>query len=210
MTSIVSDIASLACTAVEARSDHRSATPPATGHRSPTPASPARNSPTKLHHFLTHAEDKLGIEGALRYERSLESHKIGPDVLEFADNDKLMEIGIAYSDAIRLKQAAPTWWTSPEAKCCATEESHSWFEPHPPQDDGVIRIQFEKCFLVDDGSSAGGTICWGTGITYGVSEGPGYEWWVNCPLRKDWIHMCGEIPILDGDEQDPYAIPSAA
>ena len=70
--------------------------------RRPVP-SPPIPSPSKLSRFLEYAKTDLHIRNAKEYQAALEQHKLGPDVLPFASEKLLLEIGIPAGDIIRLQ-----------------------------------------------------------------------------------------------------------
>ncbi|KIK60260.1 hypothetical protein GYMLUDRAFT_59713 [Collybiopsis luxurians FD-317 M1] len=81
----------------------------------PDVSSTIKNTSTKLCHFLEHAETNLGVVGASHHLYAMETKGYGPDILDCIDDGALMDLGIKHGDAMHLKQAAPVWWSGPEA-----------------------------------------------------------------------------------------------
>lgn len=105
--------------------------------------SPPRNTPTKLPCFLQYAEEKEGIQNATMFELSQSEKGFGPDDIMMDDIDKndLIACGLNAGDALCLKCAACTWWTSPDAK--HTHQT-SPTPDHPTNIDNHACIWFEK------------------------------------------------------------------
>ncbi|KAF9034956.1 hypothetical protein BDP27DRAFT_1245529, partial [Rhodocollybia butyracea] len=158
----------------------------------PTATSPAKNSPTKLPQFLQYAEKNLSIGDATSYRFRLEQARFGPDILALVDNKALTDIGIPEGDVIRLKQAAPLWWNSTDAKRKRVSVDA---EPEP------------KCFRFErrwvDGSGA--ATMFGTGMRpiedIDDIPNPAHAWY----YYSEEIHALVPVPpdfiaILDKDE----------
>ncbi|KAF9492896.1 hypothetical protein BDN71DRAFT_1432842 [Pleurotus eryngii] len=71
---------------------------------------------SKLHCFLKHAEDNLGVPDALHYEASLGQDKYGPDILHLVPDERLVELGVSCGDVIHLKSSSQHWWNSANVK----------------------------------------------------------------------------------------------
>ncbi|KAG7099773.1 hypothetical protein E1B28_001585 [Marasmius oreades] len=92
-------------------------TPSATAPTLPSePTSPPINSPSKLPRFLDYVREKHGVDCPADVEALMKSKKYGPDVLKDIADDKLVALGLAEGDVIRMKRFAPEWWNSPNAK----------------------------------------------------------------------------------------------
>jgi hypothetical protein len=57
----------------------------------------------------------LHIEDAKEYQAVLEQHKLGPDILPFASEKLLLDIGIPVGNIIRLQRGSQVWWNGPDA-----------------------------------------------------------------------------------------------
>jgi hypothetical protein len=70
--------------------------------------------PSDIPSFMKYAKEKLGIMDAALYITPLQENRLGPDILGDADMEMLTSsrIGIPYGDALRLRKAAPFWWSS--------------------------------------------------------------------------------------------------
>ena len=108
--------------------------------------SPPKNTPTKLPHFLLYAEEKEGIQNATIFKLSLSEKGFGLNVIMMDDIDKNDLIACRFNtgDALCLKHAAHTWWTSPDAKC-TWQRSPTPDRPLHTNDHDYI--QFEKRYV---------------------------------------------------------------
>jgi hypothetical protein len=90
-------------------------------------------SPSKLSHFLEYAKMHLHIEDAKEYQAVLEQHKLGPDILPFASEKLLLDIGIPVGDIIRLQRGSQVWWNGPDAnrKRSDTDDTRNSDGPPP-------------------------------------------------------------------------------
>nr|GAT57926.1 predicted protein [Mycena chlorophos] len=97
----------------------------------PTSSSPIRatsppiNTLSRLHAYLIHARDKLGVTRALEYHDVLAKDGYGPDILHKVDAEKLTCLSVSTGDAIRLQDGGQAWWQGPEAKKCKRDDSVS-------------------------------------------------------------------------------------
>jgi hypothetical protein len=69
---------------------------------------------------MKYAKKKLGIKDAALYVASLQENRLGPDILSDADLEVLTssKISIPYGDALRLRKAALSWWSSHSKRPC--------------------------------------------------------------------------------------------
>ncbi|KAK7446977.1 hypothetical protein VKT23_014190 [Stygiomarasmius scandens] len=165
-----------------------------------------QNTPTKLPRFLTFARDRLGIANATHYEDRLRDKSYGPDILHLVEEKDLAVLGIPAGDIIRMKQAAPKWMSSDDAK-----------RKDAPHDDGAgaglgfgedahrdkqarTIITFEKRYR--DGS--------GASRVYGHMEPADpfegtmdnvFEWFYRCELTQTFIAIpIGFRAIIEEEE----------
>ncbi|KAE9384239.1 hypothetical protein BT96DRAFT_1008279 [Gymnopus androsaceus JB14] len=89
------------------------------------PSSPVKNTPMKLCCFLEYAETDVGIKDANLHYYALDMQGYGPDILDCVENKELVDLGIKAGDVIHLKQAAPVWFGSSNAKRQQTGPSTS-------------------------------------------------------------------------------------
>ncbi|KAF6746651.1 hypothetical protein DFP72DRAFT_822902 [Ephemerocybe angulata] len=75
------------------------------------PNSPMQNTPTKLRRFLAYAEKVYGAQDVSDHRYALEAEGYGPDILQDIPNEDLKKLGINSGNVIRLKRAAPAWWS---------------------------------------------------------------------------------------------------
>jgi hypothetical protein len=168
-------------------------------------SSPPKNSPTKLPRFLQYAEEHEGIANATMFEYSLSEKGFGPDVIMMDDIDKndLISCGLNAGDAIRLKRAARTWWTSPDAKR-TRQRSQAPASPtpkHPIRIDDRERIRFEKRYANDSGSVS----VFGPGIIPGQNHrAKQFVWWFYNSASKavEKVPDCF-IPDIDPEYLNP-------
>lgn len=132
-------------------SHHRSSHSHSHSHAIPM-SSPPKNTPTKLTRFLKYAATE-GVPDATMYEHRMKMKGYGPDILGDVETSDLVEIGIPPGDVLRLKRAAPVWWSSADAKRQCTKANAFG------QDDSTDLVQsligFEKRYK--DGSGAART-----------------------------------------------------
>jgi hypothetical protein len=83
-------------------------------------------SPSDIPCFMRYAKEKLGITDAASYITPLQENRLGPDILSDADMATLTssKIGILYGDALRLCNAAPSWWSSHSKRCHDSEDDN--------------------------------------------------------------------------------------
>ena len=163
-------------------------------------SSPPKNSPTKLPRFLQYAEEHEGIQNATMFEFSLSEKGFGPDVIMMDDIDKndLISCGLNAGDALCLKRAACTWWTSPDAK---RTRQHSPTLNRPICIDDRERIHFEKRYANDSGSVS----VFGPGIIPGQNrQAKKIVWWFyNSASRAVEKVLDGFIPNIDPEYLNP-------
>lgn len=158
-------------------------------------SSPAKNTPTKLHKFLVHAEESLGVANTTDYEFRLADKGYGPDILSHVDDKELTGCGLTPGDAIRLKRGASKWWESPEAKLARMDGvSGSSLKTSAE----LYPTRFEKRF--DDGGSAS---VFGSHIVPGERwSGQDWEWWYFNQVTKRMEQVPpGYVPVLDPEFQ---------
>ncbi|KAE9390842.1 hypothetical protein BT96DRAFT_779050, partial [Gymnopus androsaceus JB14] len=112
--------------------------------------SPPKNTPTKLIQFLKYAAME-GVPNVAMYEFRMKMKGYEPDILADIETSELVEIGIPPGDVLRLKHAAPVWWTSADAKCQCTN-GNRFGEEGPGDPVGKPLISFKKQYK--DGSGA--------------------------------------------------------
>ncbi|THU92033.1 hypothetical protein K435DRAFT_800797 [Dendrothele bispora CBS 962.96] len=148
------------------KGDTQPASPPLTTQNVRVP-----NTPSKLPRFLAYAESELGVSGASSYCRTLEQQKVGPDILHLVPDETLLNLNLPLGDIIRLKQAAPVWIQSSDAKRKDPPPTAGTSDGNPP----AKRIRFKKRW--HDGSGAASEH--GTGMEIGSPPGSDvdYDWW---------------------------------
>jgi len=197
-SSIISDARAILTGNVAATPSNAAANPPSTP--APVPSSPAKNTPTKLLRFLKYVEEHEGIQDAPMFEDALAEKGYGPDVIMTDDIDKndLISCGLTAGDAIRLKRAARTWWTSADAKRPRQRS------PSPVRRyDDRERIRFEKRYVNDGGSES----VFGPGMVPGRNfRAKEFIWWFY-NTRTETVEKVpdGLIPDIDSEYLDPNA-----
>ncbi|KAE9388473.1 hypothetical protein BT96DRAFT_803491, partial [Gymnopus androsaceus JB14] len=112
--------------------------------------SPPKNTPTKPTRFLKYAAME-GVPNATMYEFQMKMKGYRPDILADIEMSELVEIGIPPGDVLRLKHAAPVWWTSADVKRQHTN-GNGFGEEGLGDPVGKPLISFEKRYK--DGSGA--------------------------------------------------------
>ncbi|KDQ50470.1 hypothetical protein JAAARDRAFT_97543, partial [Jaapia argillacea MUCL 33604] len=79
-------------------------------------SSPPAPSPSHLGHFLTYAQDHLGVCNALSCEDKMAEHSYGPDILHKVPKADLTALKIPAGDVIRLQNGSQKWWKGPDVK----------------------------------------------------------------------------------------------
>ncbi|KAL4260515.1 hypothetical protein AB1N83_010042 [Pleurotus pulmonarius] len=167
-------------------------------------SSPPLPTPSKLRRFLKHAENKLGVPGALRYEASLEQDKYGPDILHLVPDERLVELGVPHGDVVRLKSGSQRWWNSADAKkrrrTNSTETHDDPFRSTPIRASSSVpankKVRFEDRFHGGGGRTYSGPKIEPAGNDY---EPPAdYTTWYWCEAAGDWAPLpLGYIAVED-------------
>lgn len=139
-----------------------------------------------------------------RMEHKFHREGFGPYILHLVDNKSLTDIGVSVSDTIRLKNGAPIWWNSPEAKHKAPSDPVSSNAPT------TKKICFEKRWL--DGTGAATYI--GSGLAAKDPPGPtvveegmpppaDHKWFYLCDVHNEMLLVPANFaPILELDADD--------
>ncbi|KAE9386916.1 hypothetical protein BT96DRAFT_838445 [Gymnopus androsaceus JB14] len=168
----------------------------------PPLSSAAKNTPTKLHCFLEHAEEDLGVANATLLHYQIEDKGYGLDILHQVLDDDLKELGVKLGDILHLKRTVPLWFNGPDA-----EQEHlasgSTSRASGVSDIPAMYTHFEKQW--PDGGHA-------STFTPGPNEEPhcSFDWYYFSELTKSMIPVpSGFVPVMDG-EQDEFGNPSAS
>ncbi|KAF8153331.1 hypothetical protein B0H34DRAFT_861457 [Crassisporium funariophilum] len=168
--------------------------------------SPAKYSPSKLHAFLKHAADKLGVKDAMEYEYLLSNKGFGPNILPHVNDAEIIACGVSAGNVIWLKHGADDWWASPKAK--QTRAQSPLAETAGVNDEFCDSIQFKKRY-VDGGSVS----------VFGPGMVPGkncckkeFSWWYYDRNAKELCKVPeGLVPEIEQqylDENAPLFEPS--
>lgn len=160
-----------------------SSDPPCTPLHEATQAtlgSPAKPTPSKLHRFLQHAKDQLGVKNAKMYEAILNIKGYGPDILHLVNDKALIEAGLPHGDAICIKAGSQAWWKSADAKrkrSDTDEDDGASGSRTPPNK----KVWYERVYK--DGT--GGNTFWGPVLVAGSSWHADYDLHYFCPARRE-------------------------
>ena len=200
-STILSDARALYVPASAATPSKMAVLPTTTPLPSAVSSSPAKNTPTKLSRFLRYVEEHEGIKNAPMFEDVLSERGYGPDIMDEIDKSDLVSCGLSDGDALRLKRAARSWWTSPDAKRIRRS-----LTPIPAvRIDERDRIRFEKRYASDGGSVS----VFGPGIIPGRNfRAKEFEWWFyNARTKAVEKVPDGFIPDIDPEYLDIHAPP---
>ena len=118
-----------------------------------SPSAQPLPSPSDIPCFMKYAKEKLGIKDAASYITTLQENRLGPDILGDADLEMLTSsnIGIPYGDALRLRKAAPSWWSNHSKRPRENSDNDPEFNPlasttgneQNTETPGMLRLRIE-------------------------------------------------------------------
>ena len=164
-----------------------------------TALSPAVPTPSKLSRFLNHAETKLGVPEAHKFELALQMKGYGPDILHMVKDSDLGDIGISPGNIIRLKLGASKWWNGPDAKRKHNEVD----DDHPDKTRPIKRVRFEKRF--HDGGGFTFHAPEGSMVPGQASQSNDYDTYYYCEARKDMVPVPTGFIVCEESEDNPFA-----
>jgi hypothetical protein len=170
--------------------------------------SPPKPTPSKLHCFLLHAEQNLGVPNAITYETSLHAKGHGPDILHLVPDNTLDDLGVRPGDVIRLKIGCVSWWNGPDAKWkCHDDNTIEATTKIALAAEMLTRPLDKRVWYECNYSDGGAKTFWGPPVIAGKTSKSDRESTFFC----DTLGMMLPIPvgytIVEEEDDDPFGMP---